>query len=152
MKMILIFIITLYILIILKVDSYKFTKYNTNNKNILLYNTLINKIPSLIKQSSWNDFYNNNENMIITTTTNILELPMQNITTTEWSVFLDIHNPFKDQSNAAIIMNNLIKQKEDYEKNNNIIKIDKGTTNSIDTLNELYLLNGNYEYHLNIHQ
>lgn len=127
------------LLIIAIIDSYKVIKhYNSNN---ILFNTL--RI-----ESSFNDFYDNSN--IITTTTMISELPFDNITTTEWSVYLDIHKPLVDQCNAAIIMSNLIEQKDINDRNNNVIKIDKGTSNSIDTLNELYLLNNDYEYHLNI--
>jgi hypothetical protein len=123
------------LLIIAIIDSYKVIKHN-------------NVVNTLRMQSSFNDFYENSN--IITTTTMISELPFDNITTTEWSVYLDIHKSLVDQSNAAIIMSNLIEQKDINDKNNNVIKIDKGTSNSIDTLNELYLLNNNYEYHLNI--
>ena len=139
--------IVLIIMIGTIIDSYKVIKnHHNNNNNILLFNALIRE--PLRLQSSFNDFYDNSN--IITTTTKISDLPAENITTTEWSVYLDINKSLADQSNAAIIMSNLIEQKVINERNNNVIKIDKGTSNSIDTLNELYLLNGNYEYHLNI--
>jgi hypothetical protein len=105
-----------------------------------------NRLCTAIRSSTWNDFYNGN---IISLTTDISELPASNITTTEWSVYLDLHKTLKDEK-AALIMKHLIEQKENHEKKTMTIKIDKGTSNGIDTLNELYNLNGNYEYHLNI--
>ena len=101
----------------------------------------------LATQSSWNDFYDRN---IISLVTDISELPASNITTTEWSVYLDLHKVLFQDEKVEQIIKNLNEQKENEEKTKKIIKIDKGTTSSIDTLNELYLLNGNYEYHLNI--
>jgi len=147
-------LIILIINVSISIDSYKLILNNNNNNNNKRMTKINNNVLSKSSSSELNqeillkDFYMNNNN-IISLNTNINNLPLSNITTTEWSIYTEINNLFEDKLIDNIMLN-LIKQNENDKKLKNIIKIDKGTSNSIDILNELYELKGNYEYHLNI--
>lgn len=150
----LLLLLIMYVFLI-SIDCYKLTLLNNNNNNrkmmrintnVIGQTTTLSSPTEIMSLKDLKDFYYNKKMV-----SKLNEVPLSNITTSEWSIFTEINNIFEDKS-IDKIMSILIEQNEIDKKSNSIIKIDKGTTNSIDILNELYELKGDYEFHLNVYR
>lgn len=93
-------------------------------------------------KSDWDSFYGGKAHA---------ELPACNITFTEWSILIDDTTIHLGSDHSKRLIEQLLESRASNPMAfMNATAIDKGTSDSLDVLEEYYVLKGDYEYHLNV--